>query len=344
MAYTTINKSKEHFDTLLYTATGTQSVTGAEFQPDLSWVKSRSTTSSHYLLDAVRGSTKTVKSDSTDAEGTQNLITSFNSDGVTLGSANWSDGRTAVIWNWKANGAGSSNTDGSVSSTVSVNTTAGFSIVSYTANGNAGTTIGHGLNAVPSMIITKDRDASGLWLVYHAKSDSSAPQNKYLELNSTGTVQDYPVWNDTAPTSSVFTIGTASENNTNGRNIIAYCFAEKQGYSKFGSYTGNGNADGTFVYTGFKPAFIIHKRTDATGNWNMHDSTRSLINTADERLYSNLSNAEDSGGDYGDDILSNGFKIRTTEASWNASGGSFIYMAFAEAPLVGTNNVPCTAR
>jgi len=354
MAYTTINKSTAHFNSKLFTGNGSNghAITGVGFQPDFCWLKNRSLAQAHVLVDAVRGNNKILYTSGDGAETTtiaDKDFRSFDTDGFTVdanndfGSTN-TNGSNIVSWNWKAGGTASSNTDGDITSSVSANTTAGFSIVSYTANGNAGTRIGHGLGAVPSMIITKDRDASGLWLVYHAKSDSSTPQNKYLELNTNGSVQDYPVWNDTAPTSSVFTIGTASENNTNGRKIIAYCFAEKTGYSKFGSYIGNGNADGTFVYTGFKPAFVLTKTATSTYHWNVNDNKRNTFNPSDKRLYPSQSNAEATSDAYDIDFLSNGFKIRSDSVSFNNSGDNVIYMAFAEAPLVGTNNVPCTAR
>lgn len=335
-----INKPTDYFNTLLYIATGTQSVTGAGFQPDMSWVKARSTTSGHYIADAIRGSTKTIRPDSTAVEGTQNLITSFDSDGVSLGSANWSDSRTAVIWNWKANGVGSANTDGTISSTVSANTTSGFSIVSYTGNGSAGATVGHGLGAVPKMMIVRNRTSVTNWHVYHEAIGAT----KYLHLNLTnaeGTASS--VWNNTAPTSSVFSIGSGDGTNKNTDNIIAYCFAEKKGYSKFSSYTGNGNADGTFVYTGFKPAFVIVKRTDTAGNsWFMWDNKRATYNEMVNCLIANTTNAELTDREI--DFLSNGFKTRANDGNYNASGGTYIYMAFAENPLVGTNNIPATAR
>jgi len=347
MAYTTINKSVDYFNTKLYTGNGsTQSITGVGFQPDMTWVKSRttggSTNNNHCINDVVR--TKGTYGypmihpnlDATEYDPTSGneVITDFQSDGFDLGGNENSNYNTATYasWNWKANGAGSANTDGSISSTVSASATSGFSIVKWTGTGSSGT-IGHGLGVAPKVVIVKRYTSTSDWVYYTSTIDGSMD---YLYLNLTNAKVDS---GNPVPTSSVF-----QKNDTNGETQIAYCFAEKTGYSKFGSYTGNGSANGTFVYTGFKPAFVIHKRTDATSNWTMHDSTRSLINTADERLYSNLSNAEDSGGDYGDDILSNGFKIRTTSSSWNASGGTYIYMAFAEAPLVGTNNVPCTAR
>jgi len=349
MAYSSIVKPTDYFNALLYTGNGsTNALTGVGFQPDWVWLKGRSNGDGSRIYDSVRGVTKEIYSDAADAESTNsNGLTAFGTDGFTLGSSSGTNGssRTYVAWNWLGANGTASNSDGSITSTVSANTTAGFSIVSYTANGNAGTTIGHGLGAVPSMIITKDRDASGLWLIYHAKSDSSAPQNKYLELNTTGSVQDYPVWNDTAPTSSVFTIGTASENNTNGRKIIAYCFAEKKGYSKFGSYTGNGNADGTFVYTGFKPAWVMIKGTASSRAWSLFDNKRDTFNPTDKLLLANNSSAELTG--YKIDFLANGFKPRDTNTYWNGSGETYIYMAFAENPFVGNDSgtaVPVVAR
>ena len=356
MAYTTIDKPTDYFNTKTYTGTATssgdtQAVTGVGFQPDWVWIKNRDGAYQHVLYDVIRGVNKELRSSQTNAEidsGTNGYLSAFNSDGFTTtrgtntGNHVNANGSGFVSWNWLAGGTASSNTNGSITSSVSANQDAGFSIVTYDGTGSAGATVGHGLGVAPSMILAKKMDgAASNWAVYH----KSLGATKYLILNSTtASVTSNTRWNNVEPTSSVFTVGSSGDVNNNGETVVAYCFAEKQGYSKFGSYTGNGNADGTFVYTGFKPAFIIHKRTDATGNWNMHDSTRSLINTADERLYSNLSNAEDSGGDYGDDILSNGFKIRTTEASWNASGGSYIYMAFAENPFVTSTGIPTTAR
>ena len=241
MAYTTINKSTDYFNTLLYTATGTQSVTGAGFQPDMSWVKTRSAASSHYIADSVRGATKTISPNSTSAEGTQNLFTSFDSDGVSLGSDNWSDNRTAVIWNWKAGTTGSGTTTGSgygKAYSYSVNTTAGFSVITYKGNGTAGHTIPHHLGATPNLIIVKNRDATQSWLV----GMTALGWTKNLHLNETSAVETTTnIWNDTAPTSTVFTVGTNTKCNTDDEDYIAYVFVEKTGYSKFGSYYGNGS-------------------------------------------------------------------------------------------------------
>jgi len=341
MAYTTINKSSDNFNTKLYTGNGsTQTITGVGFQPDFMWIKERSGTSSHALINAVSGINKKLMSNSTDVESTEtNYITAVSNDGFSVGQNNGinQSGITNVAWNWKANGAGSSNTDGSITSTVSANTTSGFSIVSYTGTGSA-STVGHGLSTAPSVIIIKNRSVTKPWQVGHK---SLGFQNG-IYLNETSASQsDNGAFNSTNPTTSVFTIETSSYVNTSGHNYIAYCFAEKTGYSKFGSYTGNGNADGSFIYTGFKPAFVMVKRTNNTGHWQLVDTKRPSYNPQ-YYLRANSNNAEATDIDF--DIVSNGFKTRSTDTSYNGSGDSYIYMAFAEAPLVGTNNVPCTAR
>ena len=348
MAYTAINKSTLYFNTKLWTGNSTNStaITGVGFQPDLAWIKNRSTTDNHALFDAIRGATYRIASNAATAN-TQatNSLASFDSDGFTLndgGDAN-GNGENIVGWNWKANGAGVSNTDGSITSTVSVNTTSGVSISTYSGTGSAAT-IGHGLGAVPQVMIVKNTYQAEHWIVYHHKLDASAPEDKYIRLNDAGAVADFPMWNDTAPTSSVFSVGTSTSVNQAGGTFVAYCFAEKQGYSKFGSYVGNGNADGAFVYTGFKPAFLLI-RSVSTTNWNMFDNKRSAFNVADETLWANSTNSEATvGTSYGIDILSNGFKAKTVSSQVNNSNTVHIYMAFAEAPLVGSNNVPCTAR
>jgi len=341
MAYTTINKSSDNFNTKLYTGNGsTQTITGVGFQPDFMWIKERSGTSSHALINAVSGINKKLMSNSTDVESTEtNYITAVSNDGFSVGQNNGinQSGITNVAWNWKANGSGSANTDGSITSTVSANTTAGFSIVSYTGTGSA-STVGHGLSTAPSVIIIKNRSVTKPWQVGHK---SLGFQNG-IYLNETSASQsDNGAFNSTNPTTSVFTIETSSYVNTSGHNYIAYCFAEKTGYSKFGSYTGNGNADGSFIYTGFKPAFVMVKRTNNTGHWQLVDTKRPSYNPQ-YYLRANSNNAEATDIDF--DIVSNGFKTRSTDTSYNGSGDSYIYMAFAEAPLVGTNNVPCTAR
>ena len=274
MAYTTINKSTAHFNTKLYTGNGgTNAITGVGFQPDLVWIKDRDATGYHFWTDAVRGVTKTLYSNVTNAETTEATgLTAFGTDGFTVGSHGNinTNGRNIVSWNWNANGSGSANTDGSINSTVSANTTAGFSIVSYTGDGtnNNTATIGHGLGVAPSMIIVKGRNAAASWIT----TNTANGFNNVLELNSTAAnAANTNAFGTTgiSPTSTVFTVAAESgqhHTNTNNNTYIAYCFAEKTGYSKFGSYTGNGNADGTFVYTGFKPAWVLVKNSQQGGD------------------------------------------------------------------------------
>ncbi len=346
MAYTTINKSGDYFNTVLYTGNASaRSITGVGFQPDWCWFKSRGDTNGHMLYDAVRGATKVINSNSTNAEATEtNGLTAFGSDGFSIGSAAGENANSQpiVAWNWKANGAASTNYDGSINSTVSANTTSGFSIVSYTGNSTTGATVGHGLNSVPKFIVTKNRTSSTYgWYCYHASL--GATKSLYLHT-SDAEVTSSTRWNDTTPTSSVFTLGN-NEGVNGSTDMIAYCFAEKTGYSKFGSYVGNGNADGTFVYTGFKPAFVMTKKTSGSSSWDMHDTKRDTFNVATKHLL-----AEDNGAEGSTvvlDILSNGFKFRTLNGDRNASGATYIYMAFAEEPLVAnsvSNGVPATAR
>ena len=340
-----INKPTDYFNTVLYTGNdSTQSITGVGFRPDLWWNKSRSGTHNagvHCLYDSVRGTTKRLQSNATTAEATISGVTSFDSDGVTLGSENQSNGGSTnyVAWNWLAGGTASSNTDGSITSSVSANTTAGFSIVSYTGNSTSGATVGHGLNAVPSMIIWKNLGTDS-WGVYHKSIGNT--NALFLDLTNASTSFTTLV-NSTTPSSSVITLGSSTNSNNSG-GMIAYCFAEKKGYSKFGSYTGNGNDDGTFIYTGFKPAWIMVKSTSNASEWNIFDVKRNPYNLTNLELEANTSDAEANVAEREMDILSNGFKFRGTSGFTNASGYSYIYMAFAEQPLVGTNNIPCTAR
>ena len=348
--YTTINKSTDHFNTKLYTGNGgTQSITGVGFQPDWTWIKKRNGTADHRLVDAVRGVTKDIYSNLNAVEGTNtNGLTAFGSDGFTVGSDGGYNGSsdTYASWNWKAGTTGSGTTAGGGTGkaySYSVNTTAGFSIVKWIGNGSAGHAIPHHLGAVPGMIILKTLDQVGDPLVYQHKN-TSAPETEFLRLKSTNATQDEAaIWNDTAPTSTYFYTGTEATVNGNNNNFIAYCFAEKKGYSKFGSYTGNGSASsGTFIYTGFKPAFVMIKRTDGTGSWEMYDAKREGFNPQVHGLTANTSNAEDNTDDLLD-LLSNGFKLYHDGGGLNASGGSYIYMAFGQS-IVGTNNIAATAR
>jgi hypothetical protein len=345
MAYTTINKSTDYFNTKLYTgnATDDRSITGVGFQPDFSWVKRRDSAGSHRLKDSIRGATKTLISNSTSAESTEaNVFQAFESDGFQLGSDSVlnASGATYASWNWLGENGTASNTDGSITSTVSANTTSGFSIVSYTGTGS-NATVGHGLGSVPKMVICKNRSSGSVgWSSWHTGIGDG---NNYILLNTTqSTLTASNIWNSTIPTSSVISVGSHPSTNESGSNMIAYCFAEKKGFSKFGSYTGNGNADGTFVYTGFKPAMVIVKDSTSTGQWFMRDNKRDTYNAAVKTLYANGSSAEEDSQPW--DMLSNGFKMRNTDSDLNNSGETYIYMAFAEAPLVGTNNIPATAR
>ena len=333
---------KDYFNTKLYTGNGsTQSITGVGFQPDWVWLKRRDASASHELHDAVRGATKRLKSDGTNAEFTDtDTLTSFDSDGFSIGSGSQinTNSATQVAWNWKANGAGSSNTDGSITSTVSANTTSGFSIVTYTGTGSVGT-IGHGLSAVPKMIIVKRLDSASSWSVYH----SALGNANQVYLNTTGASTSSSGWNSTDPTSSVFSIGSTASYNGSGNTYIAYAFAEKSGFSSMGSYVGNGNADGTFVYTGFKPAFILLKNTTlSVENWVINDSGRNPSNIVDKDLFANQNYVE--AVHSRQDFLSNGFKFRSTANNSNKSGDTYIYMAFAESPIVSSNGVPAVAR
>ena len=348
MAYTTINKPSDYFNTVLYTGNeSTNAITGVGFQPDFCWIKNRDCsldgTDDHKLWDSVRGATNALISNSTAAEFTQSGLDSFDSDGFTLGShvgINRS-GDACVAWNWLAGGTASSNTDGSTTSSVSVNTTAGFSIVSYAGNDTADSTIGHGLGVKPDFIIFKDRTATGRWHTYHSVLGATG----HMRLDSTSAFNTATSFmNDTEPTSSVINLGTSAHVNGVSQDHIAYCFAEKKGFSKFGTYTGNGSADGPMVYTGFKPAFVIVKDYSQLSGWEMADNKRTSSggNVIDKELRPNDNIAETTNNYI--DFLSNGFKIRNNFGNWNGSGATYIYMAFAEHPFVSSTGTPLTAR
>jgi hypothetical protein len=332
----TVVQGDEYFNTVLYTGTGSsQSITGVGFQPDWVWIKERNAAADHGLYDAVRGVQNQLESNTTTAETAEATgLTAFGTDGFTVGALAQlnTSADTYVAWNWKANGAGVSNTAGTISSTVSVSTTSGFSIVTYTGTGSAAT-VGHGLGAVPRMIIVKNRDATDAWQVYHA-ANTAAPETDYLVLNTdAGSADSATRWNDTLPTSTVFSIGNGVEVNTNTEKYVAYCFAEVEGFSKFGSYTGNGSADGPFVYTGFRPAYVLVKRSNDVADWAVWDTTRDSFNVMDSILIPNTSAAEATNAAYNVDALSNGFKVRNTATSFNGSGSTFVFMAFASNPF-----------
>ena len=347
----TIADPSAHFNTVLYTGNGTaigsggNAITGVGFQPDFVWIKNRDAVDNHMLYDAVRGATKDLHSNTTDAEATDTEgLSTFDADGFTVGSNVEVNTNTEnyVAWQWKANGSGSSNTDGSITSTVSVNQTAGFSIVTYTGNSSA-STVGHGLGVAPAMIIVKKRSgAANDWAVWN-KNLSAA---QILLLNSTAAAYD-PADNDfqdTAPTSSVFYItATNGRTNSSGEDFVAYCFAEVEGFSKFGGYTGNGSTNGSFVYCGFRPALVIIKRTSGTATkWVMLDSARDLYNPTDAFLHPNETTAENQGGDV--DFLSNGFKTRANDSWFNGAGSTYVFAAFAEHPFGGDGVVTVPAR
>lgn len=336
-----ISDPGEHFKTVLYAGTGSaRSITGIGFTPDLVWIKERTSTSGHVWFDSVRGAGRYLFSVNTSAEDVvTDALSSFDSDGFSIagnnGAVNESSSQNYVAWCWRA-GAGttSTNTSGSIQSVVSVNQTAGFSIVSYTGNNTAGATVGHGLGKTPSMIILKSRSLGTDWIVQH-KSAGTAPSK--LILNATNAVTNSaPEWNNTLPNSSTFTIGpTGYSVNNPGATYIAYCWAEIEGFSKAFSFVGNGSDDGPFVYCNFKPAFILIKRSDAVGSWAILDSARNSTNVVDRFLWSNLTDIE---GTYTlCDFLSNGFKIRNVSNGYNASGGTYIGMAFAESPFTTAN-------
>ena len=352
MAYTAIDKPTDYFETITYTGNGSSlEVNGLDFSPDWVWIKKRSNAANHMVYDSVRGIKKhfhTNTNDSQVSEADNDIgLNSFDSDGFTVkvnGNTN-TNNHTYASWNWKAETAFTNDASGtgigSIDSAGSANDTAGFSIVTWTGTGSAGT-IKHGLSSAPKMIIVRPIASDGVWLVHH----KDIPIKGQVQLQSTAAIYEHSgtiYWGGTFPTSSVFSIGTSGSVNADGVTYIAYCFAEIKGYSKIGSYTGNGNADGSFIYTGFKPAFVILKRTDATNNWHLADNKRlNPYNPTSAQMYPNLANAEAEQADL--DILSNGFKPRQAHAFMNASGGAYIYMAFAENPFVTSSGVPATAR
>lgn len=332
----TIKQGNKVMDATLYTGTllSNSVVNAAAFKPDLVWLKSRSAATNNELTDSVRGVTKALVSNSTAAEATDvQGLTAFNTNGFTVGTnTDYNNlAATYVAWQWQA-GAGSSgsNTNGTITSTVSVNATAGFSVVTYTGTG-ANATVGHGLGIAPSFVIVKSRGQTSNWMIWH----STFTGNDYIELNTTTSAQSFAgMWNSSVPTSSVINLGSFSFVNGSGIAQVAYCWSEIPGFSKFGSYVGNGNADGSFVYLGFKPKFVMTKRADASGTgWTILDSVRGAYNLNNLNLYPNDPAAEIASASIAIDMLSNGFKIRGTAADINASGGNYIYAAFAENPF-----------
>jgi hypothetical protein len=331
---TASTQANKYFDATTYTGNGsTQSITNSgSMQPDWVWFKRRSVSGNSGLYDSIRGGNKSFCSNETSAETTEAFTIGFNSNGVTIPTGDSqvnANGTTYVAWQWRASNATSvTNNDGSITSFVRVNTTSGFSVVAYTGNG-ANATVGHGLGVAPSVVICKRRSGIGGWLT----GFTALGWNKYVVLNSTEASQNATTeWNG-APTSTVFTLGTDTFANGSGATYVAYCFSEVAGYSKFGSYTGNGSTDGTFVYTGFSPKYVMMKKTSSTGNWIIFDSARGVFNLNDNYLYANSSDSEGTSSSQGMDFLSNGFKNRNTYTDCNDSGATYIYMAFAENPF-----------
>ena len=347
MSYTNgLDKPTDYFNTVLYTGnSSTQSITGVNFKPDFVWIKKRSGVDGSRVFDIVRGASQGLFTDSNAEEVTvSSEHTSFDSDGFSLGASENvnGSGETYASWSWLASNTTASNTDGSITSTVSANTTSGFSIVSFTGTG-ANATVGHGLGVAPKMIIVKNRIDAQPWWVYHS-SIGAGGQLRLEETDAQGS-DGGVLWNSTAPTSTVFSLGDNGGSNGSGDNTIAYCFAEKKGYSKFGKFTGNGSTDGTFIYTGFKPSFWLQKRSDGSGGWVMYDNKRAGYNPKTDILYANDSAVEDTSNSEWADIVSNGFKYRTVGGNdINNSGNEYIYMAFAESPFVTSTGIPTTAR
>ena len=355
MAYTVIDKPSDYFNTVLYTGNGSDghAITGVGFQSDMTWIKQRSGTEDHCIFDVVRGSTERLSPNTTGAlwDSSTN-IQSFDSDGFTLGASDQlnASSATQVSWNWKAGTAFTNDASatgiGTLDSAGSVNTDAGFSIVSYTSNGSSNQSVAHNLGGVPEMIISKNRDSGSAsynyWTVYH--HSLATANDKKLKLNTTDAASTTNEWGDTDPTSTVYSLHTSGDGTTNHSTdkMISYCFRSIKGYSKFGSYVGNGNANGTFVYTGFKPAYIMVKNTETSANaWNIFDNKRSPFNVLNARLYASASSSEGTGNMC--DFLSNGVKFRNTDSDYN-SAHTFIYMCFASSPFTTSTGIPATAR
>jgi hypothetical protein len=347
MAYTTIDKPSDYFNTKLYTGNGTsQSITGVGFQPDMVWIKNRDDLYSHQLYDVIRGATKKYYPDSNSNDVTDaTALNAFNSDGFSVGSNIGVNNNTNshVAWNWLANNTtGSSNTDGTITSTVSVNTTSGFSICNVTLSGSGVQSFGHGLGVAPKFVIWKCTDTAESWFVYHSGT-SSSPQNNYTRIDTadvTATVSQ--IWGNGTTADvvgvNVGVLGTA------GQNYMAYCFAEVKGFSKIGNYLSNGSTDGNFIYTGFKPAFVITKCTNSAQGWLLQDNKRIGYNPRNNILTAHDTATENTSA-FDVDFLSNGFKIRTNDFAHNGgSGAIYIYYAVAEHPLVSSTGTPCTAR
>ena len=345
MAYSTIDDPTLYFNTVLYTGTGSeQTVSGVNFSPGLTWLKSRSNGQPNVLSDSVRGGNKQLYSADTQAETTYGqYLKSFNSDGFVLGTDSGinQSSQTFVSWNWKAGGSASNNTDGNKTISLSVNTTAGFSVGTYAGTGQD-STIGHGLGAVPDWLMIKNRSSgSRKWQLWH---NGLTGTNKYLAIDrSDAELTDTASWDNTAHSNTVWNTYGSGEANQNGENFVCYAWTSIQGFSKFGSYTGNGNANGPFIYTGFKPAWIMTKQINGGSSWIVHDNKRDPINAVTEYF---TVEENDAAGTLANsfDLCSTGFKVRTSNGDRNSSGDIFAYWAFAESPLVNSEGIPNNAR
>ena len=349
MAHTTVNKSGEHFFTKLFTgnASSSHAITGVGFQPDWVWFKDLVGTNNYVMFDSVRGATKALRSSTGGVETTTDGVSSFDADGFTLGNNAMANAANSMVaWCWKAgNSAGSANTDGTINSTVTANTTAGFSIVKFTGNGTANSTVGHGLGKVPKFMIIKNLGTTDLWGTLTGSFQSAADCN-IVYLNQTAAASDDTnVWGPSAAfTTSTFTVGDWSGSNSNTNNYIVYCFAEVPGFSKFGMYQGNNNSNGPFIYTGFRPSWVLLRNYEAGENWVIYDDKRIGHNPQSIGARPNINNAP---SEYSTnkvvDFFSNGIKIQEVGTNVNAQQKDYLYCAFGQS-IVGTNNTPANAR
>jgi len=366
MAYTDIDDPSAYFTTLLYTGNATDNrnltndANAGDFKPDLLWIKERSSTSSHQLVDSTRGSSFALMSDSTAVEDEDaNRVQAFQTNGFQVGTASTvnQDTITMVAWQWKVNGGTTTTNDvsstgvGSIDSVIQANTDAGISIVTYTGNGTEGASIAHGLGVAPELVIIKGRSHADDWPVFNGTSTTTSRSLHFQTTLAEIPVSSYNFWNlywdETRPSSTVVTLGVDAKLNGNTRTFVGYCFNSIQGYSKIGKYIGNGSADGPFIYTGFKPAWVIVKRFDTgsgfSGAWDIHDSTRGEgVNPTNESLIGSATNVEST--DQPLDFLSNGWKVRHDLQGANYAGGSYLYMAFAERPFVTSEGTPTVAK
>jgi len=350
MAYTAIDDPTLYFNTsAVWSGDDSEHIiSGIGHQPDFTWIKGVNIATQHYIFDSVRGATKYILANGTNAEATNaQTLKSWNSDGFVLGTSDDVNGssRTYVAWNWKAGTTLNNSADtngGSIATTGSINTTSGFGIVKYEGSG-ANATIYHGLTKIPRLIITKNIDQTFHWTVYAFTSNTTI-----LRLNGTDTPATESAFQSTDPTATVQSLGDHNQNNgvTDGSadTHISYMFCDVQGFSKIGSYIGNGNADGPFIFCGFRPAWVMIKKTSGTDDWFILDNKRETFNEMQKRLQPNLVDVEESISTLKTDFVSNGIKLRSTTGQYNTSGGTYIFAAFAEAPFVNSNGVPCNAR